>query len=168
MPGETLFICASMLFFIGCNLRRALFKVLMLLPIRNQDFIISHKWHVHPHVKNKSLWDSSSCLQNTQVGLIWINLNLSRVRNLPKTTNHSMKLYLGRDHYSQTTLCHEMIEPTGWKKLYAWARKGPSPLNQLLINVMLALGLPQCWERMSLTEIIDFHNGEECWWAWAV
>jgi hypothetical protein len=124
MPGETLFICASMLFFIGCNLRRALFKVLMLLPIRNQDFIISHKWHVHPHVKNKSLWDSSSCLQNTQVGLIWINLNLSRVRNLPKTTNHNMKLYLGRDHYSQTTLCHEMIEPTGWKKLYAWARKG--------------------------------------------
>jgi hypothetical protein len=57
------------------------------------------------------------------------NLNLSRLRSFPKTAHHKMKLYLGRDHCSQTTLSHEIGEPISLKKLYAWARKGPSPVD---------------------------------------
>jgi len=129
MPKETLLIRASILFFLGCNPRRALFKDIILLPIRNQDFILTHRRHDQSHIKNKCLWDSSSCLQKTQEGSMGRNLNLSRLRSFPKTTHHKMKLYLGRDHCSQTTLSHEIGEPTSLKKLYARARKGPSPVD---------------------------------------
>jgi hypothetical protein len=72
-----------------------------------------------------------------------------------------MKLYLGRDHCSQTIRPHETAEPTGLKKSYAWDRKKPAPVDQLLGKVILDSKSPQSCKRRSLTEMIAFHNGEE-------
>lgn len=168
MPNKTLLIRAAMFLFLGCNQWRALDMEFIALFIRNQAMIIYHSWHGHPQRKNKCLWDSSSCLQNTQVGSIGMNCNRSRVRSLPKAANHKMKLYLGKDHCSQTTLFHEIVAPTCLKNWYAWARKGPAFVDQLVINWILSLGLPLRRERRSRTERMDFHNGEECWLGWAV
>jgi hypothetical protein len=61
------------------------------------------------------------------------------------TASHSMKLYLGKDHGSQTTRPHETTVPTGQKKSYAWARKGPAAVDHLFIKEMLSTSeSPQC------------------------
>jgi hypothetical protein len=53
MPKETLRIRASRLLFLNLKPRRALYKVVMLLLICNQDLILPHKQDVHSHAKKK-------------------------------------------------------------------------------------------------------------------
>jgi hypothetical protein len=132
----------------------------MVLPIRNQDFILFHKQHIHSQAKNRCLCDSYACLQNTQFGSIGTKLNLSRVRSFPSTASQRMKLYLDRDHCSQITRTREIVKPTGLKKSYAWDIKDPAPVDQLLIKVILDSESPQCCKMRSLTEMIAFHSRE--------
>jgi len=159
---------ACILLLWGYNQRRALDKECIVLLNRNQAVTSDHRRFGHPQRKNKWLWDSSSCRQNTQVGSMGMNRKRSRVRSFPKVANHRMKLYFGKDHCSQTTRCHEIGAPTGLRNWYAWARKGPAFVSQVVINWMVSLVPPQRRERRSLTERMDFHRGEECWWGWIV
>jgi hypothetical protein len=163
---DTLRILNSILHRCADNPRIALFRVNILLPIHSQDLILSHKPPVQTQAKNKWLWDFMPCLQKTQVGSRGINLNRSRVRSLPRIASQRMKLYLGRDHCSQTTWFHGTTNPTGRKKLYAWRRNRPAAEDHRLIKDMLASESSQCWEMRSLTEMIAFHNGEEEECAW--
>ena len=145
MANETLRIRDIRLDLLAYNPRIALFMDDILLPILSHAFILAHKLPVQLQVKNKWAWVSASLRQKAQEGSVGMKHNLSRVLSFPMTASHNIKLYLGNDHCSQTTRPHETVEPTGLKKSYACAKKGPAELDQLLSKETHSTSKPEQW-----------------------
>jgi hypothetical protein len=94
-----------------------------------------------------------------------MNRSRSLVQSFPIIASHKMKLYFGIDQCSQTTLSQVTGVSVGQKKSYALIKKGPTSLYHLPIKEMLSAWPPQSSTSRSLNEIMDFHKGDELWWA---